>query len=144
MCLDFKINFNFVIQLSLCKDASATSAPSLPKKFCKLSFKNFRENINLAGFPAGIICSVRLVCCSTAGSWPQRGELLSGPAVYCTSPLCSSSSFISSYLPLPALFFTSASLRGKKKKGKKSLSLLEGRCRWLLAFPSCPTGRHLR
>lgn len=94
-------------------DALQKRAKKKKKMCCRLRFKNVCENINLPGFPAGIICSVRLLRCSAAGPWPQRGELLSGPAVYCTSPLCSSSSFISScrpYLPLPALFFTPASL----------------------------------
>lgn len=115
MFLDLQINFNFIIR-------RAAKKGQKKKMCCRLRFKNVCENINLPGFPAGIICSVRLLRCSTAGPWPQRGELLSDPAVYCTSPLCSSSSFISScrpYLPLPALFFTPASLSWKKKERRK-------------------------
>lgn len=129
---------------TLCK-----TGPKKIKMCCRLRFKNVCENINLPGFPAGIICSVRLLRCSAAGPWPQRGELLSGPAVYCTSPLCSSSSFISScrpYLPLPALFFTPASLswkKGKKERRKKKSFLVRKQTLlWLPASPSSPAGRH--
>lgn len=139
MCLDLQINFNFIIR------RAAKKGQKKKKMCCRLRFKNVCENINLPGFPAGIICSVRLLSCSAAGPWPQRGELLSGPAVYCTSPLCSSSSFISScrpYLPLPALFFTPASLswkKGKKERRKKKSFLVRKQTLlWLPASPSSP------
>lgn len=133
--MDLEINFNFIIHCSKKK-----------KKYYIVSFKNVCKKHKVSRVPSWDYLQCQITVCA-AGPWPQQSEVLSGSPVYCTSPLCSSSSSISFsllYLPLPARFFTLASLLWRKKEEGKKASLLESRrCpdsrtdRWLFSTPAC-------